>query len=97
MKIRHKVLKPWPFPKKTKAITIYPWIFYREEFPDIETMDHEMEHVAQVRREIRKARKKHLPKFFGWLKFYGSYIAHWKNDGYWQNKYEQKAREAEDE
>jgi len=77
------VLKRWPFPRKTKAITLYPFIFYRET-PTIETRRHEAEHIKQVKK-------------LGWFKFYGSYLVETVKKGYKKNKYEKAARKAEKE
>ncbi len=79
MKIHHKVLKKWPFPKKTCAITIYPYVFYRSKEDKKKLMDHEMVHIKQVQEK-------------GWLKFYGSYIVETIKKGYKSNKYEEEAR-----
>ncbi len=84
MKIRHKVLKKWPFPKKTGAITIYPYVFYRSKEDKEKLMDHEKVHIEQVKKK-------------GWLKFYGSYIVETIKKGYKKNKYEVEAREKSDE
>ena len=90
MKIRHIVLKRWPFSKKRGAVTIYPVVFYKTEEKKVSDYDHEMVHIGQAQAEIDKTNL-----VYGWLKFHGSYI--WKHvtRGYKNNKYEKEAVKAE--
>lgn len=79
-KIKHKVLKRWPFPSNTGAITLYPYIFYRSQEDMERLQEHELEHVRQI-------------QDLGFLKFYGSYLVETIKKGYKKNKYEVAAKE----
>ena len=72
-----------PLPKKTKAITLYPFIIYKED-PSETLRKHEMVHVEQV-------------QCMGWIKFYSSYIREHFKKGYKENKYEVEAYRRQDE
>ena len=98
MKIRHVHPKRWIFPKKTRAITLYPFILYRENPKDnlerhAQTRVHEMVHVYQCERAMDYYWT--LFKWVGWLQYYGSYVNEIRKHGYKDCKYEVAARRVE--
>lgn len=73
------------------AITLYPFIFFRDKGPELYTIKHEMVHVAQIRK-------------LGMIYFYFTYVIEYlKNrmrgldhmDAYWSISYEVQARALE--
>ena len=65
---------------RCEAITLYPFIFYKDEPALVYWMPHELVHVQQVKR-------------LGWFRFYISYIRWHFKVGYDANPFELEAVE----
>ena len=61
MKIREFTGQNWLRWLDVRALTIYPFVFYRAATPSKTLRNHEAIHIAQVRRD-------------GWLRFYTRYL-----------------------
>jgi len=61
MRIREFTGQGWLRWLDVRALTVYPFVFYRDKRPGVKIRAHEAIHVAQVRRD-------------GWLRFYTRYL-----------------------